>query len=107
MNDRSTHVVLQSNDRGRHTCERNLEISFKRFERNLVGNFENLCNFNKVSCQKIIKPMEDINLKICSKIRSENDEIISDFNQVMMRIVNKISKLVTVEVKNHIVEKKG
>jgi hypothetical protein len=44
--------------------------------------------------------MKNINLKICAKIRSENDEIISGFNHVMMKTINKISKQVIVEVKN-------
>jgi len=51
--------------------------------------------------------MEDINLKICAKIKSENNEIIYGFNHVMVKTVNKISKQVTVEVKNYIVEKKA
>jgi hypothetical protein len=51
--------------------------------------------------------MEDINLKICAKIKSENNEIIYGFNHVMVKTVNKISKQLTVEVKNHIVEKKA
>jgi hypothetical protein len=51
--------------------------------------------------------MKNINLKICAKIRRENDEIISGFNHVMIKTINKISKQVIVEVKNHIVEKKA
>jgi len=30
MNDRSTHIMLESNVRGRQTCERNLEGSFEK-----------------------------------------------------------------------------
>ena len=53
MNDRSTHIMLESNVRGRQTCERNLEGSFEKLERNLVGSFEKLYNFNEVSCQEV------------------------------------------------------
>jgi hypothetical protein len=46
--------------------------------------------------------LEDVNFKLGIKIRSGNYEIISDFNHVMMETVNKISKQVVVEIKNHL-----
>jgi hypothetical protein len=46
--------------------------------------------------------LEDVNFKLGIKIRSRNYEIISDFNHVMMETVNKISKQVVVEIKNHL-----
>jgi hypothetical protein len=81
MNDKLTHAMLESNVKERQTYERNLT---RTFERDLVGSFEKLDNFNKVSYQEVVKTSEDVNLKIGTKIKSENDKIISDFNHVMM-----------------------
>jgi len=81
MNDKLTHAMLESNVKERKTYERNLT---RTFERDLVGSFEKLDSFNKVSCQEVVKTLEDVNLKIGTKIKSENDKIISDFNHVMM-----------------------
>jgi len=81
MNDKLTHAMLESNVKERQTYERNLT---RTFERDLVGSFEKLDNFNKVSYQEVVKTLEDVNLKIGTKIKSENDKIISDFSHVMM-----------------------
>jgi len=70
-------------------------------ERNLEGSFEKLYNFNKVSCQEV-KTFEDFNFKLGTKIKRGNNEIISDFNHVMIKTINNISKQVVVEVKNHL-----
>jgi hypothetical protein len=70
-------------------------------ERNLEGSFEKLYNFNKVSCQEV-KTFEDVNFKLGTKIKRGNNEIISDFNHVMIKTINNISKQVVVEVKNHL-----
>jgi hypothetical protein len=102
MNDRSSHTVIESSVRERYTCERNLAESFERLERNLEGSFEKLYNFNKVSCQEVAKTFEDVNFKLGTKIKSGNNEIISDFNHVMIKTINNISKQVVVEVKNHL-----
>jgi ferritin-like protein len=79
MNGMSAHTILESNVRERHNCERNLTRRFEKLERNLEGNFEKLHNFNKVSYQEVVKTLKDINFKLGTKIRSENDEIILDF----------------------------
>jgi NACalpha-BTF3-like transcription factor len=102
VNDRSIYTVLESNVRESQACERNLTRSF---ERNLEESFEKLYNFNKVFCQEVIKTLEDVNIKLDANIRSVNDEIIFDFNHLMMETINKISKQVVIEAKNHIDEK--
>jgi DNA-directed RNA polymerase alpha subunit len=79
MNGKSTHTILESNVRERHSCERNLTRRFGKLERNLKGNFEKLRNFNKVSYQEVVKTLKDVNFKLGTKIKSENDEIILDF----------------------------
>ena len=50
----------------------------------------------------MVKTLEDVNLKLGIKIRNGNDEVILDFKHVMMETINKISKQVADEVKNHI-----
>lgn len=54
----------------------------------------------------MIRALKDVNSKSNAKIRKGNDDVIYDFNHTMIEILNKISKQVVVEVKNHLDEKK-
>lgn len=54
----------------------------------------------------MIGALKDVNSKSNAKIRKENDDVIYDFNHTMIETLNKISKQVVVEVKNHLDEKK-
>jgi len=54
----------------------------------------------------MIGALKDVNSKSNAKIKKGNDDVIYDFNHTMIEILNKISKQVVVEVKNHLDEKK-
>ena len=92
IKDRSTPVMLDSNVRKNQTYGNNSSRSFKRFESNLIGSFEELYNLNKRNFQKVFKTLKDINFKIYIKTRSGNDEMISHFNYIMMETINKLCK---------------
>lgn len=81
MNERLTHAILESNVNKRQNGEISLE--------HIVGKLQNM---NKEFYKRMIKDIEDVNAKLNTKIRKENDEVIFYFNYTILETMNKISK---------------
>ena len=47
---------------------------------------------NKEFYKRMIKDIEDVNAKLNTKIRKENDEVIFYFNYTILETMNKFSK---------------